>query len=479
MRALCDLDGKRIGDARTSVSSRGCVPTAQHAMREWFDELDTNKDHHLSVDEFRIASGVLQPEASDKCQLALFNCIDLNNDGKLDRSEFHDFMLSSYSKDSKCRVQKLLQAGVIRFLSARWLLARPRPFTLERRQDLPEEAFLTAELAARLWVDDKLSIIILSYGWLSQEHPDPDGFHLSRILHCLKVHRAHFQHQFPDTGLFWDFVSLPQKPRSAEEEVNFRRGLAAMALFYSSTDHAVVQLKEMPANEAQLNLTPYSLRGWCTFEEVVASILKSSQMLLDLRLAATCFQTGGGWLDVTRRAVAGRQPPLHPNRMEELLLTKKFTNDADTSVVARLYRGFFHDVCGAAQRLHFQHIGEGVGWGAKEASQLAEALPEFISCQILILDGHSLEDEGISSIAQALLHMPAVKVVSLKGCGFGEQGLRVLKNQLPHLQMLDRLCLPVCLEESSEGARIDSEARYLTEHGVRKQFCKPLKLEWA
>jgi len=324
-----------------------------------------------------------------------------------------------------------------------------------------------------------LSIIVLSYGWLSQEHPDPDGFHLSRVFLCLKAHRAHFQHQFPDTGLFWDFASLPQKPRSEEEDVIFRRGLAAMALLYSTTYHIVVQLKEMPAKEGRSNLTPYSLRGWCSFEEVVASILKSSQMVLDLRLAATCFQTGGGWLDVTRHAVAGRQPPFHPNRMEKLLLTKKFTNNADTKVVARLYRDFFHEVCGAVQRLHFQHIGEGVGWRAREASQLAEALPQFLSCQILILDGHLLEDGGISSIAQALLHMPAVKVVSLKGCGFGEQGLRVLRNQLPSLQMLDRLCLPVCLEESSDGVCIDSEARSLTDHGVRKQFCKPLKLEWS
>ena len=56
---------------------------------------------------------------------------------------------------------------------------------LERRQDLPAEAFVSAaelrRLISALGNDWGLLLVAISYRWLTAEHPDPDGFHLQAV----------------------------------------------------------------------------------------------------------------------------------------------------------------------------------------------------------------------------------------------------------------------------------------------------------
>lgn len=81
-------------------------------------------------------------------------------------------------------------------------------------------------------------------------------------------------HAAPAIGLFWDYASLPQKPRRGwEEEHMFKDGLAAITKFYGSLWRStVIQVKELPSAPAgeTYNERPYSDRGWCVVEEGVA-----------------------------------------------------------------------------------------------------------------------------------------------------------------------------------------------------------------
>ena len=78
-------------------------------------------------------------------------------------------------------------------------------------------------------------------------HPDPLGATLATLRSCLRnMDRA------SELGLFWDWASLSQKPRSAEEESLFRVVLDVMLFLYASvTGTAVLQCKEVPQRPAQ------------------------------------------------------------------------------------------------------------------------------------------------------------------------------------------------------------------------------------
>ena len=97
----------------------------------------------------------------------------------------------------------------VRLLRLSWLLQQARRrAVLPRRQELPEEAFLSeAEVRALprghvgkafetcgWWMTDHLAdkplrIIAISYGWLTPEHPDPDGEQLRRFAQQIERER--------------------------------------------------------------------------------------------------------------------------------------------------------------------------------------------------------------------------------------------------------------------------------------------------
>jgi hypothetical protein len=144
-----------------------------------------------------------------------------------------------------------VESGAISPISGRWLVnLRRSGGRIERRQDLPPEAFLGAptlrRLATALGADFGLLFVILSYKWLATWHCDPDRFHLDAVADVAQTYllpnfeaerslisRSPLTAAFegagltepPDFGLFWDFASLFQPPRTLPEELLFVRGL--------------------------------------------------------------------------------------------------------------------------------------------------------------------------------------------------------------------------------------------------------------
>lgn len=120
-------------------------------------------------------------------------------------------------------LKKRLRDGSIRLLRCSWLMnelnlkqhlksegseggaaSSSAPFVMKRRQDLPEEAFFDPEEAALLLSRGDRSVLALSYGWLTQIHPDPHGTTLATLLRYM--HEA--TPSVEDCGLFWDYVSV-------------------------------------------------------------------------------------------------------------------------------------------------------------------------------------------------------------------------------------------------------------------------------
>ena len=93
------------------------------------------------------------------------------------------------------------------------------------------------------------AIAALTYGWVTPDHPDETDEYLANMRrflnHPLGAHIG---------GCFWDYGSLPQKPRSAEEAKGFNVALGCMGDVYASAmGTTVVRHKTIPKRPARLD----------------------------------------------------------------------------------------------------------------------------------------------------------------------------------------------------------------------------------
>ena len=113
---------------------------------------------------------------------------------------------------------------------------------MKRRQDLPREYLLPGQEAARLFQLGERLIAVLTYGWRTPTDPDPDGYVLSMLVEFLNS-----KHGKPIKGVFWDYSSLFQLPRSKNEEKLFRAALEGMGdLYASGCGSMVVRCERIP-----------------------------------------------------------------------------------------------------------------------------------------------------------------------------------------------------------------------------------------
>ena len=121
----------------------------------------------------------------------------------------------------------------VRFISADALENLPLPFP--RSQDCKIlETLDTTPLPSDL-------VVCVSHSWPYQAHPDPLGEKLPEIQALVAaVKKAH--KPMGRTLLFFDFLSVAQAPRTADEEASFQAAVQAMPALYCRSD-AVVHLE--------------------------------------------------------------------------------------------------------------------------------------------------------------------------------------------------------------------------------------------
>ena len=278
-----------------------------------------------------------------------------------------------------------------------------------------------------------LSIFALSYRWLTAEHPDPDSFHLSKVVAFLEVHKTWVEqesvnadHCADDCAVFWDFGSLFQPERTLDQKALFREGLQASNVWYGSAFTTVlIQPHLLPGFTA----TPYTQSGWCFVEATISSVIKDSVKRFDTG-ALELDGAGNLIMDeeaVMRRCRTRRCVPLRPDVVRHLLHTeKKFTTDADKAVVADLYESFFNDVAGSCTELVFQ----GLVWTDNEIRDLADCLHFFEKLEKLDLSGNKIGNEGALALAGALKDLKHLEFVYLQRNNIGLLGAAALRDVL-------------------------------------------------
>lgn len=165
---------------------------------------------------------------------------------------------------------------------------------LPRWQEIPEEAKIDRRNVWRLrfWHDSgDLPVLVWSYCWFNQFHPDPKGEQLQNVLPILEimVERAKEFSEHCTIGVVQDYGSMPQWPRTREENDRFDGGLKKELNLWYSHPRTNVLMLDKPASIApeHTNRRLYNERGWCFTEERLATAVKSSRSFWRLSLLNT------------------------------------------------------------------------------------------------------------------------------------------------------------------------------------------------
>ena len=258
-----------------------------------------------------------------------------------------------------------LESRAIRLLDADYIRSIPEHHmgssSMPHRQHLErycDGAFMSTRDAVQSVRAGAREVAVISYGWASQEDPDPSGTVLTAVRNFLRSSGGRHVR-----GVFWDWPCLHQKDergkRSEAETRAHREALGVMSHVYGSPFGTMVIRHRASGTDG---------RGWCRFE-VVISLEVSEQAapyrtlreaLTDGSLPPKLVEVGEAGADrsafvpVVARAAAHRNEVarrLHSNL--DAIRSAPFTDAGDVDLVVEIYAAFLlraaHAVHGVAK----------------------------------------------------------------------------------------------------------------------------------
>ena len=273
---------------------------------------------------------------------------------------------------------------------------------LPKCQDVPDEYVVhTKQLTAE--ERENLVVIAISYCWISPDHPDPNGYYLEVLAKLLSLFvegkfEEEKEYDMGDgegaapadylrdlgfhfgagdgrpVGIFLDWPSVPQdKPHGSRTEAEtavFKDALKNINLWYAHSATITWMLTFLPEGAMR---TDYGSSGWTFFEFCVGALLSHSCKLLRID-AGVREQLLGGYWDQDRDGYpphpgdylqlsldtmdTQRGPPLAPDRFNELVDEKTFTNGADADAIVKpKYLKTFNAVIVDAEELNYSGLG--------------------------------------------------------------------------------------------------------------------------
>ena len=246
---------------------------------------------------------------------------------------------------------------------------------------------------------------------LDADHPDKNGLQLRKLAFVLKAAAKEAAERGYKFGVFWDYCAcaaapsnspaqctphqlhprpslsrarrLPQRSReasakgeddrTAEEKATFGRGLKGINEFYGNFHTTVLLVDtELPPGP-KTNSKQYLERGWCLMEFYASGIVKDSRCLISL---SKLSGEETDWVDVWRKGMAGRAPPIAPAafavKLESGVATGEvgFTNKGDVPLVTGIYDKAFMTEMTKATELYYSYL----EWDDAQGVQLCEAL---------------------------------------------------------------------------------------------------------
>ena len=361
-----------------------------------------------------------------------------------------------------------LETGHVRLVRMSWLIdfatvkeGRKGPPRIPRRQDLPEAAFITVEELQDFYgqgsADNVLPIVAISYCWLTQGHPDPEGHQLKAVASKLSQNKqAYADFNFEDMGIFWDWMSMYQRDptlwstfmtradeklnknqlakkrryensRSAEQVDSIKWALSeSMDLWYAHAGTSVFLLTEMPA---RFTRPTYDESGWTTYERCCTELVKENELdYANWRLVHELDTSG---IPKNRRKSShtmprkGRRWPIGPHDFDVIIKNKAFTNGADCDSVSALYRRLSTELLGSTLMLDFESMPPPT---EEDAARLGRCLNLCDHLETLKLNSVHMSDSASVALFSALSDnaLPMVKELALNDNRIDDGGMQAL-----------------------------------------------------
>lgn len=370
------------------------------------------------------------------------------------------------------RLRHLLETGAVVLVKGSWLMHQAYdlscPRAIPRREDLPAEAVWGAEEAlARLDKSERewavrsredptipgqhlLFLWSVSCCWCSPDHPDPEGYHLERVGKILRSRVGRVDGRVPDVGVFWDYMSILQKPTTEDAERLRREAMFDLHLLFGHALAMVVKLKGMPEcphtldqsncyratgedGQERLHAWGYDCAGWSMFESAVADlrlVVSGSRLQFQDEVGDDLWEP---W--VLKMRYQTKAVPMHPERFAGKLASCRFSKGCDFAFVLGLYRKAFQ----ALQQTKIQ-VFKDVDWSDEpKLAQYVEVLKDFKELQSFRMERCKLSTRGVASLSQALAMQGCVKEIWLDKVNLRQEGLKALAVGLP--PNLKQLCL--------------------------------------
>ena len=175
----------------------------------------------------------------------------------------------SYSKIEGTRFEDVLRRSSMVAIKSSYFrdcLDKGEPF--KDRSNIPPESVFSGEEVVDYWKRfGNAFLVIVSYSWLSKRHPDPEMFHLARLVCVLECyHELMFNSRdfVPPSdnrpgclGVILDYCSLWQNlsekdgsdSRTPEQYEDFKRGLMCINTPYAHQECTALKLVETPHAE--------------------------------------------------------------------------------------------------------------------------------------------------------------------------------------------------------------------------------------
>lgn len=320
--------------------------------------------------------------------------------------QLHRISMSRYTDPDSIWSALEEDLNSIVLLRASWLRQQSsfqkRPLPPRAMIDIVELKSIYQTMGKEPGQSNPLPIIAISHFWRTREHPDPEGETFRLVVETLNDYWSMFNTE--DMGIFIDYCSLYQQPRSDAMQVAFEKSLETMSLWYGHALTTVWLVTETPDS-----ILSYWDRGWTAFEYNLSTLIKPSNLsaysrwpqLLDLGKARDRAKTVFNANAPSPQALVYRPPPADPLAFfqNHAYGSQTYTNGADRDhVVAPKFRRALVEILSDAKVLNFN----GAHWRDEEIQALIRILPLCRNLERLQLAGNHIGNKGFRDLFQCI-----------------------------------------------------------------------------
>mmetsp|Transcript_121030 Transcript_121030/g.302013 ORF Transcript_121030/g.302013 Transcript_121030/m.302013 type:complete len:524 (+) Transcript_121030:1855-3426(+) len=257
-------------------------------------------------------------------------------------------------------------------------------------------------------------MVSVSHCWLTPEHPDPEGKVLQllvRVLTQISLYEG-------AAAIFWDWCSLFQEPRTAEEQEAYWCSVPFAGVWFGHTK--ILKLLVTSAPQGCDDAPEYDEDGRTFFEREVAQLLSPAEKVLDLAEIGEGFKDLAQIVEVC--SLHERSPPLANKVFAQELVRKQFANSADCQTFTRVYHEVFMAWMSSASLDYSGHF-----WGDAEVERFIPALRLCSRLRQLDLSNNALGDPSAEKLAGALPRCRCLQRLNLTGCSVTPKGEILLR----------------------------------------------------